>query len=168
MGGAFLMIVGKCLNLRQATRALDSRIYMLVGASLASAVALQKTGGADFLASAVVNAMEGQPAPVLLSGLFLLVAVLTNILSNNATAVLFTPIAISIANQTGLPVEPFVVGGVILAANCSFATPIGYQTNLLVMGPGHYKFADFLYAGIPLMIIIWLSFSFIAPWYYGL
>ena len=111
--------------------------------------------------------MQGQSAPVLLSGLFLLVAVLTNILSNNATAVLFAPIAISIANQTGLPVEPFIVC-IIFAANCSFATPIGYQTNLLVMGPGHYRFADFLYAGIPLMIIIWISFSLIAPWYYDL
>lgn len=165
--GAFMMIVGNCLNMRQAIRALDSRIYMLVGASLASAVALQKTGGAAFVAGSVVDAMQGQPAPVLLSGLFLLVAILTNILSNNATAVLFAPIAISIAQQTGLPVEPFVVC-VILAANCSFATPIGYQTNLLVMGPGHYRFADFLVAGIPLMLIIWLAFSFIAPWYYGL
>ena len=167
LAGAFCMIVFKCLNLRQAVRSLDSRIYMLVGASLAGAVALQNTGGAKFIASAVVNAMEGQEAWVLLSGLFLLVAVLTNILSNNATAVLFAPIAISIANQTALPVEPFIVC-VILAANCSFATPIGYQTNLLVMGPGHYRFADFLFAGIPLMIIIWLSFTFIAPWYYGL
>ena len=167
LGGAFIMIVAKCINLRQAIRALDSRIYMLVGASLASAVALQKTGGAYFIASAVVDTMQGQPAPIVLSGLFLLIAILTNILSNNATAVLFTPIAISIANQTGFPVEPFIVA-VILAANCSFATPIGYQTNLLVMGPGHYRFADFFYAGIPLMIIIWLSFSFIAPWYYGL
>ena len=167
LGGALLMILGKCLNLRQATRALDSRIYMLVGASLASAMALQKTGGADFIAGAVVDGMAGQPAPLLLSGLFLLVAVLTNILSNNATAVLFAPIAISIASQTGLSVEPFIVC-IIFAANCSFATPIGYQTNLLVMGPGHYRFADFLVAGIPLMLIIWLSFSFIAPWYYGL
>ncbi|WP_316859627.1 SLC13 family permease [uncultured Cohaesibacter sp.] len=167
LGGAFFMIVGKCLNIRQAVRALDSRIYMLVGASLASAVALQKTGGASFVARSVVNAMDGQPGWVILSGLFLLIAILTNILSNNATAVLFSPIAISIANQTGLPVEPFIVC-VILAANCSFATPIGYQTNLLVMGPGHYRFADFLVAGIPLMIIIWLSFTFIAPWYYGI
>nr|WP_321457478.1 SLC13 family permease [uncultured Cohaesibacter sp.] len=167
LAGAFFMIVFKCLNLRQAVRALDTRIYMLVGSSLASAVALQNTGGAKFIAGAVVDAMQGQEGWVLLSGLFLLIAVLTNILSNNATAVLFAPIAISIANQTGLPVEPFIVC-VILAANCSFATPIGYQTNLLVMGPGHYRFADFLFAGIPLMIIIWLSFTLIAPWYYGL
>lgn len=167
LGGAFLMIVGNCLNLRQAIRALDSRIFMLVGASLASAVALQKTGGADFVASFFVESMAGQPAPILLSGLFLLVAILTNILSNNATAVLFAPIAISIASQTGLPVEPFIIC-VILAANCSFATPIGYQTNLLVMGPGHYRFSDFLVAGIPLMLIIWLTFSLVAPWYYSL
>ena len=167
LGGAFMMIVGQCLNLRQAVRALDSRIFMLVGASLASAMALQKTGGAHYVADAVVDAMQGQPAPVLLSGLFLLIAILTNILSNNATAVLFAPIAIAIANQTGLPVEPFIIC-VIFAANCSFATPIGYQTNLLVMGPGHYRFADFFVGGVPLMLIIWVSFSLIAPWYYGL
>ena len=167
LGGAFLMIIGKCLNLRQAVRALDSRIFMLVGASLGSAMALQETGGAQYVANAVVDAMQGQPTPVLLSGLFLLIALLTNILSNNATAVLFAPIAIAIANQTGLPVEPFVIC-VIFAANCSFATPIGYQTNLLVMGPGHYRFADFLIGGVPLMLIVWLSFSVIAPWYYGL
>ncbi|SNY93075.1 TrkA-C domain-containing protein [Cohaesibacter sp. ES.047] len=167
LGGAFLMIVSKCINMRQALRALDSRIYMLVGSSLAAAVAMQKTGGATFIASAFVDLMQGRSVPVILSGLFLLVAVLTNILSNNATAVLFTPIALSIAQQSGMPAEPFIIA-VIIAANCSFATPIGYQTNLLVMGPGHYRFFDFLYAGIPLMIIVWLSFSFIAPWYYGI
>ena len=56
----------------------------------------------------------------------------------------------------------------IFAANCSFATPVGYQTNLLVMGPGHYRFSDFLKAGTPLVILIWLTYSFVGPWYYGL
>ncbi|MBL4784442.1 MAG: SLC13 family permease [Cohaesibacteraceae bacterium] len=167
LGGAFLMIASNCLNLRQAGRAFDGRIMLLIGASLASAVALEKTGGAELIAGAVVDAMAGQSVAFLLSGLFLLIAVMTNILSNNATAVLFTPIALSIAAQTGQDPVPFVVC-VIIAANCSFATPIGYQTNLLIMGPGHYRFSDFFIAGIPLVILIWLSFSIIAPWYYGL
>jgi len=94
-------------------------------------------------------------------------AVLTNILSNNAMAVLFTPIALGIADRLAVPPDPFIVA-TILGANCSFATPIGYQTNLLVMGPGHYTFADFLRAAAPLVLLMWLTFTLFAPWYYGL
>ena len=105
--------------------------------------------------------------PVILSAFFFAIAVTTNVLTNNATAVLFTPIAISTATQLG--VDPMIfVYAVIFAANCSFATPMGYQTNLLVMGPGHYEFRDFVRAGTPLVILLWLSYSFFAPWYYGL
>ena len=94
-------------------------------------------------------------------------AVLTNVLSNNATAVLFTPIAIGIAQKLNVPPEAFIMC-IIFAANCSFATPVGYQTNLLVLGPGRYRFSDYLKAGIPLIILIWVVFSFAAPIYYGL
>jgi di/tricarboxylate transporter len=97
----------------------------------------------------------------------LIVAIFTNVLSNSATAVLFTPIGIGIANQLG--VDPMIfVYAVIFAANCSFATPMGYQTNLLVMGPGHYKFSDYFRAGAPLVILLWLVFSIFAPIYYGI
>ena len=167
LSGALAMLLFRCLNVRQAVRAIDGRIVMLVGAALANATALEATGGAATVASAMVTAMEGQSATVLLSGLFLMIALLTNVLSNNATAVLFTPIAIGIASRAGLPAEPFVVA-VILGANCSFATPIGYQTNLLVMGPGHYRFADFLRAGIPLVLLMWIVFTLVAPMVYGL
>ena len=84
-----------------------------------------------------------------------------------ATGELFTPIAIDIARQLGVSPEPFAVA-VIFAANCSFASPLGYQTNLLVMGPGHYRFGDFARAGIPLIILMWLVFSLFAPSFYGL
>ncbi|MFK5978880.1 MAG: SLC13 family permease [Rhizobiaceae bacterium] len=165
--GVFGMLVTGCLNTRQAARAFDSHIFMLVGASLASAVALEATGGAAFIAESVVSAFEGFPPAIVLSAFFLTIAVLTNVLSNNATAVIFTPIAIRVAQGIGVPPEVFVVA-VIFAANCSFATPIGYQTNLLVLGPGHYRFRDFLIAGIPLVILIWLTYSFVGPWYYGI
>jgi len=165
--GAFAMLASGCINTRQAMRALDSRIYMMVGASIANAAALDATGGARAIADGVVALMEGQPPLMLISGFFLLIAILTNLLSNNATAVLFTPIALGIAARGGLPAEPFVVA-VILAANCSFATPIGYQTNLLVMGPGNYRFADFLIAGIPLVVLLWIVFTITVPLYYGL
>jgi di/tricarboxylate transporter len=81
--------------------------------------------------------------------------------------VLFTPIAVGIAHELGIPVEAFAVA-VVFAANCAVATPIGYQTSLLVMGPGHYTFADFARGGVPLIIVIWLTFTFFAPWYYGI
>ena len=109
---------------------------------------------------------DGFGAAVVLSVFFLLTAILTNVLSNNATAVLFVPIAVSTASQLGIDPMVFVYA-VIFAANCSFATPMGYQTNLLVMGPGHYRFSDFMRAGAPLVIILWLAFSLFAPWYYG-
>ena len=99
--------------------------------------------------------------------LFLIVAILTNFLSNNATAVLFTPIAVQLALKTGNDPMPFVVA-VILAASCAFATPIGYQTNMLIMGPGHYRFRDYLIGGSPLVLLMWLVYSVVGPWYYGL
>lgn len=165
--GALAMIASGCINVRQAARAFDSRIFMLAGASLAAAAALENTGGAAYLAHGAVKALDGQSAAVLISVFFLVVAAMTNLLSNHATAVLFTPIAIGIAGEIGADPVPFVIA-VIFAANCSFATPIGYQTNLLVMAPGHYRFADFITAGTPLVILIWLTYSLVAPWYYGL
>jgi di/tricarboxylate transporter len=92
---------------------------------------------------------------------------MTNLLSNNATAVLFTPLAINTAVELGIDPTPFVFT-VIFAANCSFATPMAYQTNLLVMGPGHYRFGDFARAGLPLIFLMWLAYSAFAPWYYGM
>lgn len=165
--GAFAMIATGCINVRQAGRAFDSRIFMLVGAALAAAAALENTGGAAYLAHSTAGALAGHSTAVILSAFFLVVAVLTNVLSNNATAVLFTPIALGIAQEIGADPVPFVMA-VIFAANCSFATPVGYQTNLLVMAPGHYRFADFISAGAPLVILIWLTYSLAALWYYGL
>src|SRR5690606_18369568 len=129
--------------------------------------ALDKTGGAALIAKQTIALMDGAPTAALLSVLFLVMAILTNILSNNAVAALFVPIALDVARRVGAPPEAFIAA-VVYAANCSFATPIGYQTNLLVMGPGHYRFSDFLKAGVPLVLIIWLTFSILAPWYYGL
>jgi Trk K+ transport system NAD-binding subunit len=165
--GAAASIVSGSLNVRQAARALDPQIILLVAASIAMARALDTTGGASFLAHHLVEALAGQSAIVILSAMFLLVAVLTNVLSNNATALLFTPIAISTAGEIGADPVPFI-HAVIFAANCPFATPIGYQTNLLVMSPGNYRFMDFVRTGTPLLIILWLAFTILAPWYYGI
>ena len=165
--GAGAMIASGCISIRQAGRAIDRRIVLLIASALAMGAALNATGGASYIAQEMLALFAGASAPVVLSAFFLLVAFMTNILSNNATAVLFTPIAVSIANS--LDVDPMVfVITVIFAANCSFATPMGYQTNLLVMGPGHYRFSDFLKLGVPLIFILWAVFTAFAPWYYGL
>ena len=92
-------------------------------------------------------------------------ACLTNVLSNNAAAVIGTPIAITLAHQLGLPPEPFVLA-VMFGANMSFATPVAYKTNLLIMNAGGYTFSDFARVGIPLTILMWLTFSCILPLLY--
>ena len=167
IGGALAIIAFGVLNVRQAARAIDRRIFLMVGAMLGVAAALEVTGGAHAIALASVQLFDGYGIPVILSAFFFAIAVTTNVLTNNATAVLFTPIAISTATQLG--VDPLIfVYAVIFASNCSFATPMGYQTNLLVMGPGHYEFRDFVRTGTPLVILLWLAYSLFAPWYYGL
>jgi len=164
--GAVGMIGVGCLNIRQAARAVDRQVAMLVAAALAMGTALQATGGAAYLAQHLINTFAELGPAILLSALFALVAVMTNVLSNAATAVLFTPIAINTALALGVEPTAFI-HAVIFAANCSFATPMGYQTNLLVMGPGHYRFIDYFRGGLPLIVLIWLAFSLFAPWYYG-
>lgn len=165
--GVALMLTTGVLTLNQATSALDRRIFLMVGASLALGTAMLETGAAAYLAQGVIGVIGAAGPAVVLSALFLLVALLTNVLSNNATAILFTPIALGLASGLQTDPMPFVLA-VLFGANCSFATPIGYQTNLLVMGPGYYRFKDFVRVGGPLVGIVWLAFSLFAPWYYGL
>jgi len=165
--GAIALIPLGILNIREAARAIDSKIVTMIPAALAMGAAMQETGGADFLAHLVVTGFSDFGPAAVLSAFFLLTAVLANVISSKACAVLFTPIAIGIAHEVGVDPRVFAVA-VVFAANCAFATPIGYQTSLLVMGPGHYRFWDFAKAGVPLVIILWLVFSFAAPWYYDL
>lgn len=167
MAGAAAMVLSGALGMRDAVRALDYQIIFTIAAALALGEAMQETGGAAYLATLLLDALDGASPAVVLSAFFLLVGGLANIISTKATAVLFTPIAVGIAQGVDVPVEIFAVA-VIFAANCSFASPIGYQTNLLVMVPGRYRFMDFVKAGLPLLIIVWLTFSLFAPWYYGL
>ena len=165
--GAVLMIATNCLNIRQATRAIDRKIFLLVGSMLAIGTALQASDGAQFLANSILYIPVPGGDLAKLALLFILVAITTNVLSNNACAILFTPIAMNMAANMGI--DPLVLAiTVIFAANCSFASPIGYQTNLLVMGPGHYRFRDFMIAGVPLMILLWVAYVFIAKYYFGI
>jgi di/tricarboxylate transporter len=165
--GLGFMIATGCLSWRDAATSLSIPVVMIIVTSLALGKALIGTGMADFLAVSFVNGASGLPTPLILSAFMLLMTVMTNIVSNNAAAVIGTPIAISIATQLGVSAEPFILA-VLFGANMSFATPYGYQTNLLVMTAGGYKFGDFLRVGIPLTIIMWIGFSLVLPMLYQL
>ena len=165
--GLGLMIATGCLGWRDAVGALSIPVIMIIVVSLALGKALIGTGMAGYLAVSFVNAASGLPVPMVLSAFMLLMTVMTNLVSNNAAAAIGTPIAISIAQQLGVSPEPFVLA-VLFGANMSFATPYGYQTNLLVMSAGGYKFSDFLRVGIPLTIIMWVGFSLVLPMLYQL
>jgi len=165
--GVILVILFNCINLRQAMRALNAQIVFLVAAGLALSLALEATGGASFLAENLIRAMDGYHHVLIMAAMFMLMAICTNILSNNATALIFTPIAINTAHLLNADPMMFVFA-VIFASNCcSFATPVGYQTNLLVMAPGHYKFSDYMKAGIPLMFIVLATYMIFSYFYFG-
>lgn len=165
--GALAMILTGCLNWRDATGALSAQVILIVAASLALGSALLKTGGAEYLAT-VFMAFAGDASPAfVISGLMLLMGILTNIVSNNAAAVIGTPIAVSIAAQMGQTPEPYVLA-VLFGTNMSYATPMAYKTNLLVMNAGRYTFNDFLRVGVPLLILMWVVLSFLLPTLYSL
>jgi len=165
--GVALMLGTGCLDWEDAAAALSTRVILIVVVSLALGLALMRTGGAEYLATLYVAVSSGLPTIVVLGGLMLVMALLTNIVSNNAAAVIGTPIAISIAGQLGMPAEPFVLA-VLFGANMSYATPMGYQTNLLIMSAGGYQFSDFLRAGIPLTLIMWVGLLTMLVLMYGL
>lgn len=165
--GLGLMIALGCLTWRDAANALSTPVIMIIVTSLALGKALVETRMADYLAVSFVEAASAMPTAYILSAFLLVMTLLTNVVSNNAAAAIGTPIAISIATQLGVSPEPFVLA-VLFGANMSFATPYGYQTNLLVMSAGGYKFSDFLRVGIPLTIIMWVGFSLALPFLYDL
>ncbi|MEM6512794.1 MAG: SLC13 family permease [Pseudomonadota bacterium] len=165
--GLGLMLVTGCLSWRDASGALSIPVIMIIVTSLALGEALMGTGMALYIAESFVSATSVLPVPVILSLFLLLMTIMTNIVSNNAAAVIGTPIAIGIANQLGVSSDPFILA-VIFGANMSFATPYGYQTNLLILSAGGYKFSDFLRVGIPLTIVMWAGFSLLLPVLYDL
>lgn len=165
LGVLFMLITG-CISWRDASMALSTQVIMIVVASLALGTALLQTGGADYLAHLFVSFSAGASPTLILSGLMLLMAIMTNVVSNNAAAVIGTPIAVSIAQQLQLNPEPFVLA-VLFGANMSYATPMAYKTNLLVMSAGGYTFMDFVRVGVPLTIIVWLTLSWLLPTLYA-
>lgn len=150
--GAGLMIALGCCSLSQAEKSLDLPVLITIGASFALGAALQKTGVAGFLATQVLDLSGGRPW-LLLIMTYMLVSLFTEIITNNAAAILTLPIVLEITEKAQLNQEPFIFA-IMMGASASFATPLGYQCNLMVYGPGGYRFADFLKVGIPMNLFI--------------
>ena len=158
--GCAVMLLTRCLGIGDAIRAISPSVYFVVAASLALGLALQVTGATDYMTGVFLYVTQGATPMVMLSALMLLLAILTNIVSNNAAAVIGTPIAIGIADALQLPAEPFVLA-VLFGANMSYATPMAYKTNLLVMSAGNYTFREFVKVGVPLSILMWLTLTWV-------
>jgi len=160
VAGAVVLVTTRTLNLPSAIRAISPSVFFVVVASLALGAALIATGATAYVTQLFLDLTRGAGPTVVLSALMLLLAILTNVVSNNAVAVIGTPIAVSIAAQLGLPAEPFVLA-VLFGANMSYATPMAYQTNLLVMSAAKYRFKDFLRVGIPLTLLMWVTLTWV-------
>ena len=162
LAAAFLMVLTGCLQLRDAYRAMEGRVLLIIIAMIAMSAALEKTGASEFYARAFLGLFSGLSPAYVLSGVILLTSISTHVLSNNATAILLLPIAISAAQGLGVDPKPFIIA-VCFGASACFATPIGYQTNLLVYGPGGYRFSDFFKLGMPLNLLVLIMSSLFIP-----
>jgi len=160
--GVFLMTISKVLRLKDAYRSLESEVLLLIIGTIALGLAMEKTGTTNLYADLFLGLFQGLGPSYVLAGIILLTSVCTHILSNNATAVLLVPIAISTAIHLGVDPKPFIIG-VCFGASACYATPIGYQTNLLVYGPGRYRFLDYLKLGMPLNILVIVLGSLFIP-----
>ncbi|MCA0899650.1 SLC13 family permease [Microbulbifer agarilyticus] len=150
--GAGAMLITRCCSVNQAQKSLDLPVLITIAASFALGVALQKTGVAAVLAEGVISLSYGHPWLMLIL-VYLCVSLLTEMVTNNAAAIIMVPIVLQITASAGLNPEPFMFA-VMMAASASFATPLGYQTNLMVYGPGGYRFSDYLKVGIPMNLLV--------------
>ena len=155
------MLVFGCCSPSQAIRSIDWSVLLVIAAALALGEGLDSSGAAEAIASSFIRLAGNNPWWVLVA-IYAITTILTEIITNNAAAALIFPIALSLANQLNASYLPFVIA-IMVAASASFATPIGYQTNLMVYGPGGYKFSDFLRVGIPLNLLYGVVTVFITP-----
>jgi di/tricarboxylate transporter len=162
LGGAAVAILSGCISLNQAYESIDTRIYVFIAGAIPLGLAMQKTGTADLLAGWLQGLVADWGIHWILLALFLATGLVTQVMSDAGTTVLFAPIAIALAAGLHLRPEPLVVT-VAMAAVTSFFTPIGHHGNLLIYGPGGYQFSDFLRVGIPLTLIVAVIVVFLAP-----
>ncbi len=164
--GMIILLVLRVISTNEAYQTINWQVIVLIAALIPIGIVIQKSGTAEWLATAMNNVVEQfDPAlrpVVMVSLIYLMTMILTEMASNAATAIIMTPIAISAAMQIGLDPKPFIFS-VCFAASASFITPIGYQTNLMVYGPGGYKFSDYVKVGLPLAIFLWIMATFLIP-----
>jgi len=160
--GALVMILSGCISTQQAYQSIDARIFIFIAGAIPLGLAMQETGTANLLAGWLQGFVSGWEIHWILMALFIVTGLVTQVMSDAGTTALFGPIAIALAQSLGLPPQPFVVT-VAMAAVTSFFTPIGHHGNLLIYGPGHYQFSDFVRVGVPLTLIVAVIVSFMAP-----
>lgn len=158
---AILMIVTGCCRIDQAYRAIDWQVLLAIAASFGIGKALEKTGAADAITGGVIDALGGNGWLTLVA-IYGITLIVTELITNNAAAAIMFPFALATAHNLDANPIPFIIA-VMMAASAGFATPIGYQTNLMVYGPGGYRFADYLRIGIPLDILVWAVTVIVAP-----
>ena len=160
--GTGLMLLTGCLRLQDLYSHLPWQTIVMLACLIPVGSAMENTGLASLIATTLVGELDVWGPFAVLSGVYLLTSLLTSVMTNNATAILMIPISLSTAQQLQVNPEPFVMA-VLFAASASFMTPIGYQTNLFIFGPGGYRFSDFLKVGGPLSILLWILASFLIP-----
>jgi len=158
---AVLML--RCVDPQEAYQAVDWKVIFLIFGMLGIGFAVEETGGAGLIAHGVLNVVGGLGPVAVLSIVYVLTVGLTALISNNATAVLLTPLVLQIATQLGVDGRPFIIA-VMFGSSACFATPIGYQTNTYVYGAGGYKFTDFPRVGVLLNILLWIVATVMIPW----
>ena len=167
LGGAALMVATRCLRADEAMSSLDGATLLLLAGTIPMGIAMQKTGLAQLLVDQLVS-LAGQVSPVVMLSLFyLFTSLLTQLISNNAVAVLLTPIALSLATTLQVNPQPLLMT-IAFGASASFMTPMGYQTNAIVRGAGGYTFGDYLRIGIPLTVIMWALATVLIPVFWPL
>lgn len=164
---AMLMVLTRCLTMDEAYESIEWKSVFLIAGMLPMGVAMEKTGTAQFLADQIIALVGGLGPQMIMVGLFILTTIITEFMSNAAAAVLVAPIAISTAASLGADPRAFVMGVGIAASN-SFLFPIGHQANVLVFGPGGYRFFDFTRVGLPLTLLIWILLVLFLPIFWPL
>lgn len=167
LAGAILMFITGCVKFDRVGRALSAKVIVLVAASIALGQLVLESGAAAWLGETMALGLQHLPPAAVLAAIMLFVTVLTNFASNATAATIGTPIAFSIASELGLPQEPLILA-VLFGCNLCYATPIAYQTNLLIMGEGNYTFADYIRAGVPLVLLMVATLSFLLVFTYGM
>jgi len=160
--GCILMILARCLTLEEAYAAINWQVIFLLAGVLTLGTALETSGAARLLGDVLVNAVGVFGPVALVSVLYLTTSLLTEMMSNNATAALLAPVAISAAATLGIDPRPLLMA-ITFAASASFMTPVGYQTNTLIYGPGQFRYADFLRVGTPLNLLFWILATIFIP-----